>query len=277
MNRVWIAKRWLYFPVMDKPAFPDIKPIQMASIFRTPKNIFQELLGCFRTSRLLQWLVLLAIIAVPYSCFKIDQAKTQRALEKSALEQNAKAEQVRIVQKAALEQAERDQKATFIKSLFYFPPAENAPGSIVLGIDARQLPAELRDTFVSQVKKQLSVQFPTTPFVTDVLLPDFYSKGYFNKAFSGDLLFLDEAHFFENSHTLLLVKPQIQFSNSSVADGMKSCRVTLILRKYQADHAPSHQIDVSTTGIGFSDETSMKKAIETMGANPSQELSAILK
>ena len=200
------------------------------------------------TSRRLQWLaILITLLAIigGLMCWHYQ-----------------KEEKVRVAQQHLAE------------SLFHFPLDGNV---VALGIETERLPASLRESFSADIEKKLSGTFPTTAFAGNILLPDFYTQGYFAKAFAGDTAFLGEMGFFKGAKKLLLLKPEVSFTDSSLGNGMKSCAVDLTFRSYDSPESSGHPNVIHLVGNGFSEEASMRDALDKLPQDQQGEFISALK
>jgi hypothetical protein len=235
--------------------------------FQTTKNVVRKTRDWFKTTEWAQWTALalpfiafgvIAFIALIVTAFFYFHGQY---VIKQEVQHGEQAAQQRAEQELTQQQA---QKVSIIQSLFHFvtPTASQA---VVLAVNTSSVPENLRDSLTSEIQNLLSAKYPTSAVLSDVALPDFYSTGYFDKAFHGDVTFLDTTGFFKHESILLLIQPQVEIKDATTVDGMKSCTLSLTCRSYSSTQTPSHTVTIRNVGAGFSEETSMKKALEAMG------------
>jgi hypothetical protein len=195
-----------------------------------------------------------------------EQIEAKEAAQKQLQEQQAAAE----------ETAQKQADLASLKSLFQFQAPQNSSAVVVLGVDVSSLSPTLRDVLAGELKKQLASQFPSLTFTTAVLLPDFYDKGYFDKAFSGEVGFLDEVDFFKQAGVLLLVKPTVEFKDSAVVGGMKVCTLTVSCSSYISSTTQRHQESASVAKPAYAEEAALTQAVDALVEANSGDIKGLL-
>jgi hypothetical protein len=166
-----------------------------------------------------------------------------------------------IVQKRQEEQ--REANIASLQSLFRFGGVPQGTKIFALGIDARDLPQSARESCTAELSDQLSTLLPTQSIKADVFADDFFSGGYFEKAYAGDSGFLNDAGVFDHAGFLFLVKPSATFKAASV-DGVMSCHLAISCRLYASGTKETRQARFEATGPGFSENASFKRAVEVI-------------
>jgi hypothetical protein len=159
-----------------------------------------------------------------------------------------------------------EQRAAYIaalQSLFRFSGIPDGTKIFALGINARELPQSEEEACAGELSDQLSTLLPTQSIKSDMLSDDFFTKGYFEKAFAGDSAFLNDAGVFNHAGFLFLIKPSATFKPSSV-DGVISCHLAISCRIYASGTKETRQARFEATGPGFSEEASFKRAMEVI-------------
>jgi len=233
----------------------------VATEIKKPVSIFKDLLGLASTSRTVQLAIVLLVIAAIAAAVFVQ--KISRHVETVEAEKLAQ-------QKAAAD------KSSFENSLFRFRETQDLQDVIALGADLSQVPKPFQSVFHNHVEKLVASQSGTARIMPDVLLPAFYSDGYFEAVNAGDLKILDSTQFFSRIPRLLTVTPQASFSDSTSVRGMRTCHLLITVRMLQPGGDPRETVQIKATGAGFSDGASLDKAFQSIPADQLDELKNLL-
>lgn len=220
----------------------------MPTEIRKPANIFKDCVRFFATNRAAQLGVVVLIVAA------VAALLLTRAISARIDEANAKAQ---------VEERDKEKKAAFIQSIVRFPVAGESSNSAAVGIDLSSIQPDLQNAVSERVGKLLADHAGNTTILPDALLPAFYTNGHFSAVNAGDVRILEEIDFFDRIPRLILVSPQVQFSDSASVAGMKTCRLSVSARGFRAGGEPG-TVRLNGTGVGFTDAASTVKAFQSI-------------
>jgi hypothetical protein len=252
-------------------------------------NIFRDLFLLFATRReaqLIGVLIIVGLIAAFLASSAISRRiESARAKANAELEQKRQfdriekeQEQQRTRQKLELEEQEVRRKLEqeqYIRSLYRFPAKRSSHTAFALAVGSNEMAPSLRDEFAIGISGLLEEAPTKARILSDVVLPKFYSEGCFERAFSGDTIFLDETGFYEEADGLLLVRPRVRIAQSESVGGVRSCQLGLSLRLVSKDR-DTRSLELSASGIGFSPEASLKKAFENLQPEQKRKIQTLL-
>jgi len=229
----------------------------MATVIRKTVFVFVDVWHIFSTSRRAQWTTVCALLALLIIGNLWHQYRKHRTAEQQSEE---------VQKNRELQEATATKQLT--ESLFNFP--SNSVSGVALGVGAGSGGSDVPALVRSEIQGLVPALLP------DVLLPDFYAKGYFDRVYAGDRRCLQTAGYFAHARGLLIVVPRISYKDSTVGDGMVSCFADLDCRLIPSLSGFSQESTIHLTGLGSTEDLSLRDAIGKLSEHKA-ELEALLK
>jgi hypothetical protein len=173
-----------------------------------------------------------------------------------------KSAQVQLEQQKAADDA-RDSRLSQLRALFrpIVTDAKNVNIALVVMCDSKSVDCNLvRDKLISGLQSAA----PTIVFLPNYCTPDFIDKGYFEKAYNGDVSVVKEIDGFSPIDYLLLCKANVATTSSSAGQDLFTCRIDLGFLLLDKDGRQANRGSFEVAGPGLSEALALDRGIELL-------------
>jgi hypothetical protein len=192
--------------------------------------------------------------------------------ERLALESRIKAEQSQIEEKKAADDA-RESRLRELRALFRPIVIDSKEVNIALVVMCASKSADC-DYVAQRLLSGLQSAAPNIVFVPDYCTPDFMDKGYFEKAYQGDVSVVKEIAGFSPIDYLLLCKVKTVTTASPAVHDLFTCRIDLGFLLLDKEGRRPNRGNLEVVGPGLSEALAVDRSIEMVIERHSTEFLA---
>jgi hypothetical protein len=189
--------------------------------------------------------------------------------ERLGRESRIKAEQVQIEEKKAADVA-RETRLTELRALFSPIVTDPKVLNIALVVVCESKSADC-DRVSQRLLSGLQSAAPNVVFLPDYCTPDFTEKGYFEKAYQGDVSVVKEIDGFSPIDYLLLCKVNVVTTSRSAGQDLFTCRIDLGFLLLDKDGRQANRGNFEVAGPGLSEALALNRGIELLTERHSTE------
>jgi hypothetical protein len=186
-------------------------------------------------------------------------ARKKEGLERELL---LRSTQVQLEQQKAADEA-RDSRLSQLRALFrpIVTDAKNVNIALVVMCDSKSVDCDLvREKLISGLQSAA----PNIVFLPNYCTPDFIDKGYFEKAYNGDVSVVKEIDGFSPIDYLLLCKANVVTTSSSAGQDLFTCRIDLGFLLLDKDGRQANRGNFEVAGPGLSEALALDRGIELL-------------
>jgi hypothetical protein len=182
--------------------------------------------------------------------------------ERLERESQIKTEQAQIEEKKAADDA-RESRLRELRELFRPVVTDPKVVNIALVVVCESKSADC-DRVTQRLLSGLQSAAPNVVFLPDYCTPDFTEKGYFEKAYQGDVSALKEIDGFSPIDYLLLCKVNLVTTSSPAGQDLFTCRIDLSFLLLDKDGRQANRGNFEVAGPGLSEAQAVDRGIELL-------------